>query len=95
MKPSTKRFTFKPTCHEEVPADKFEIKYGYKDESSIQIRFQGEGEVYASVFPNGGAYNARSATVPFKLFVDEFYEFLAHLNAKHHEMQEKAKEEAK
>jgi len=85
MKVATRSYTFKPTCREEVPADKFMIGFGYKERSSIQIRLEESGEIYASVFPNEGAYNARSATVPFKLFVDQFYEFLAHLNAVHHE----------
>jgi hypothetical protein len=99
MKAVTKAYTFKLTCREDVPADKFHVGYGYKDESQIQIRLElpddgvhhnvKEPQVYASVFPSAGAYNARSATVPLKLFVDQFYECLSHLNSVHHEEQQK------
>jgi len=96
MKVGSKRTMVTQAIYAECPTDKFEVRFGYKDRSSVQIRLQenqdtGEPEIYASVFPEHISYGAHIATVPFKMFVDKFREFLDHLAAYHHHVTEEQK----
>lgn len=88
MRIGSKAFTYDKPLRMEVPTDKFLVNFGYKDRSSVQIRLEKNGDVYASVFPEHISCGAATATVPLNMFVEKFREFVHHLAAYHHKEME-------
>ena len=90
--PSTRTKSLQHTCSCEVVLDRFAVNHGYKERSSMQIRLEADGNVYMQ-----DAQESRypekyiSATVPFKLFIEEWPRFIERLAAKANEEKELAK----
>ena len=89
--PSTRTKNRQHTCSCEVLMDRFDVNYGHKERSSAQLRLEGDGSIYLND-TRGSRYPEKhiSATVPFKLFIEEWPRFIQCLAAKAHERAETA-----
>jgi hypothetical protein len=69
----------------QVPLDQFFIRHGYKDRSSVQIRLEKDGHIYMSDSNESRSWDREkliTTTVPFKLFIEHWPQFIVFLRAR-------------